>query len=385
MMGEEKSVLTKVGDAMGAAMDKAQEMGASLVRQTEVAASDAKRGAGKARTAVAKKARAAKANVKRKGKAAEADAKKAFGKAKRTVTRKAKAVEADAARVLGKAKRALKRKVKTAAAGAKKAAGKVERAMSSEETRGEAQDRRGQEGRGTQDHLRQVRGEEGRRQGQDDGAEGRCRGNQGCQGGRKEAPQKERRSGRRREEAGPEHAANGRGYYRERARARVRPRRCAFVRRRAFRARGQSASTVQVPRPLRTSSGASKIPAPAVCRRTRVSGPTGWLHEGTEAPQARGAKEGGKRHFRGIPTRSDPDQVRDRGQSGRVEQVPIITQECFHDRVKILRRILVLGVRGHEARRNVECAAQRDAHMGKIPAHSGAIGQNVARTGTQRR
>ena len=30
-MGEEKSVMTKIGDAMGAAMDKAQEMGAALV------------------------------------------------------------------------------------------------------------------------------------------------------------------------------------------------------------------------------------------------------------------------------------------------------------------------------------------------------------------
>ena len=54
-MGEEKGWLTKIGDAVEAAKDKAQEVGASIVRKTEVAASEAKREAGKARTVVEKK------------------------------------------------------------------------------------------------------------------------------------------------------------------------------------------------------------------------------------------------------------------------------------------------------------------------------------------
>jgi hypothetical protein len=56
-MKKEKSVLTKIGDAMGAAVGMAQEMGASLMKQTEGAASDAKRAAVKARASVEKEAR----------------------------------------------------------------------------------------------------------------------------------------------------------------------------------------------------------------------------------------------------------------------------------------------------------------------------------------
>ena len=54
MMAEEKNVLTKISDAMGTAMDKAQDMGVSLVRKTENAAAEAKREAAKVRTAVKK-------------------------------------------------------------------------------------------------------------------------------------------------------------------------------------------------------------------------------------------------------------------------------------------------------------------------------------------
>ena len=73
-MGEEKSLLTRIGDAVEAAKDKAQEMGASLVKKAEGAATDAKREAGKARTLVQRKTRAATASVKRTAKSAEADA-----------------------------------------------------------------------------------------------------------------------------------------------------------------------------------------------------------------------------------------------------------------------------------------------------------------------
>ena len=74
MMGEEKSLLTRIGDAVEAAKDKAQEVGASLVKKTEGAASDAKREAVKDADLVERKARAATASVKRKAKAAEAGA-----------------------------------------------------------------------------------------------------------------------------------------------------------------------------------------------------------------------------------------------------------------------------------------------------------------------
>ena len=97
-MGEEKSLLTRIGDAVEAAKDKAQEMGASLVKKAEGVATDAKREAGKARTLVQRKTRAATASVKRTAKSAEADARKTLGKAKRTVRSKTRAVEADAKR-----------------------------------------------------------------------------------------------------------------------------------------------------------------------------------------------------------------------------------------------------------------------------------------------
>jgi hypothetical protein len=106
MMGEVKGLLTRLGDAVEAAKDKAQEVGASLAKKAEVAASGAKREAKKPRTLVGKKARVATARVKRRARAAEADARRALGTAKRTV------------------------KVKAAAAGTQKVAGKVERAMS---------------------------------------------------------------------------------------------------------------------------------------------------------------------------------------------------------------------------------------------------------------
>ena len=85
MMRKQKSLMTRIGDAMEAAKDKTQEVGVSLIRKVEVAASSASREAGKTRTVVRRKARAAKASVKRKAKAVEADAKKAYGKAQRTV------------------------------------------------------------------------------------------------------------------------------------------------------------------------------------------------------------------------------------------------------------------------------------------------------------
>ena len=50
-----------------------------------------------------------------------------------------------------------------------------------EETRGQAQDRRGEEDRGTQDRRRQIRGEERHGQVQDGGPEGWRRGEQGGQ------------------------------------------------------------------------------------------------------------------------------------------------------------------------------------------------------------
>ena len=61
-MVEEKSLLTRIGDAVEAARDKAQEMGASLVKKAEGVAAEAKREAGKARTLVARKTRAATAS-----------------------------------------------------------------------------------------------------------------------------------------------------------------------------------------------------------------------------------------------------------------------------------------------------------------------------------
>ena len=42
-MATKKSLMTKIGDAVEAAKDKAQEMGASLVKRAEGAAADAKR------------------------------------------------------------------------------------------------------------------------------------------------------------------------------------------------------------------------------------------------------------------------------------------------------------------------------------------------------
>jgi len=49
-----------------------------------------------------------------------------------------------------------------------------------------------EEGGGTRDHRRQVRGEEGRRQGEDDSPKGRCRGSRRGHGGREEAREEAR-------------------------------------------------------------------------------------------------------------------------------------------------------------------------------------------------
>ena len=106
--GQRKGFVDQDRRRRWAAKDRAQEVGASLVKKAQVVTSDARREAGKARSGVQRKARAVTASVKR------------------TVN----AAEADAERALSKAKRKLKSKVKAAAAGAKTAAGNVERAMS---------------------------------------------------------------------------------------------------------------------------------------------------------------------------------------------------------------------------------------------------------------
>src|SRR5256885_7594324 len=62
-MGEEKGFLDKIGDAMDEARAKASEVGSSLVTKAGVAATDAKRSAGKATTAAAKQARSASATM----------------------------------------------------------------------------------------------------------------------------------------------------------------------------------------------------------------------------------------------------------------------------------------------------------------------------------
>ncbi len=93
-MGKNDSLLTRIGDAMGAAKDKVEEVGASLVKSVEGAASDVSREAGKARDTVQRKARTVTASVKRKAKSAEADAEKTLGRAKRRVTSTAKTVDA---------------------------------------------------------------------------------------------------------------------------------------------------------------------------------------------------------------------------------------------------------------------------------------------------
>ncbi|HEX5864474.1 MAG TPA: hypothetical protein VF014_09520, partial [Casimicrobiaceae bacterium] len=56
MMGKDKGLLTRVGDAAEAAKDKAQEVSASFVKRAESAASDAKRKAGAAATKAARRA-----------------------------------------------------------------------------------------------------------------------------------------------------------------------------------------------------------------------------------------------------------------------------------------------------------------------------------------
>ena len=58
MMGNEQRLPTVTGDAVEAAKGRAQEMGASPVKKAEDAASNARRGAGKARTLVPSKTRA---------------------------------------------------------------------------------------------------------------------------------------------------------------------------------------------------------------------------------------------------------------------------------------------------------------------------------------
>jgi hypothetical protein len=79
MMGEEKSLLTKIGDAVEAAKEKAQEMGASLVKKVEVAASDTKREVRKAGTPWGRRC-GPEGDREAKAKSAEADAEKTLGR-----------------------------------------------------------------------------------------------------------------------------------------------------------------------------------------------------------------------------------------------------------------------------------------------------------------
>ena len=89
-MSDEKSFLTRIGEVVDAAKEKAQELGAAIAEKAQTAVTDTKGAADKAATAVAKKAKATKVAVVRKAKVVEKDAKSMYGKAERSVKRTAK-------------------------------------------------------------------------------------------------------------------------------------------------------------------------------------------------------------------------------------------------------------------------------------------------------
>ena len=66
-----------------------------------------------------------------------------------------------------------------------------------------------------------------------------------------------------------------------------------------------------------------------------------------------------------------------------VKGVPAPADKGFKPGVQI-HRLEPLQIAHHHARRNLQGAAQRDADMGKVAAHAGALGQRVQRVGAGR-
>ena len=71
-MSEEQGMMSKLGDAVEAAKEKAQAVGATVAKKAESIASEARKEMAKAKVAVEKKARKAKTSVERTAKTAQA-------------------------------------------------------------------------------------------------------------------------------------------------------------------------------------------------------------------------------------------------------------------------------------------------------------------------
>ena len=123
-MSDEKSFLTRIGEVVDAAKDKAQELGAAIAEKASTAMADTKDVADKAATAVARKAKATKATVVRRAKVVEKDAKTMLGKAERKVKSTAKSAAKSAAKAAGKVKKAVGVKPAPKKKAAKKSAAK---------------------------------------------------------------------------------------------------------------------------------------------------------------------------------------------------------------------------------------------------------------------
>ena len=96
------------------------------------------------------------------------------------------------------------------------------------------------------------------------------------------------------------------------------------------------------------------------------------------------AEHGAERHVLGVAPGADAHQAVDRRHAGRVEQHPAATQPGLEDGVEVLRRLVEPHVAGHQARRDVQRPAERDAQVREVAADAGALREHLLRGGGRR-
>src|SRR4051795_10327428 len=77
---------------------------------------------------------------------------------------------------------------------------------------------------------------------------------------------------------------------------------------------------------------------------------------------------------------ADPHQAIQVGLPRRVEQPPASGKVGLEHGMKVAR-LQAIGITAHETRRDVQGAAERDAKMGKVAAHTGTLEQALVGRG----
>ena len=93
------------------------------------------------------------------------------------------------------------------------------------------------------------------------------------------------------------------------------------------------------------------------------------------------AKDGAERNVLGIAAGADAHHPVHGRHARGIEQHPATTDPGFEDGVEILRRLIEPHIPDHQARRDVQRAAQRDPQMGEVAAHALALHEHFLRGG----